>query len=227
MKKVFLNLALVASVAVGSVACQQDAKNKTEAKEAEKAAEKSEMAEEFRVLAPESEIKWEGLKKTGSGHNGEISIEKGTFTYADGAIESGMFVINMESIDVQDLEGDKKQKLEAHLKGTVEGKEGDFFNVKEYPHAIFEVTGVETNNNKTVLLGNLEMKGETKNIEVPVKNMEKNGDFIEFTTEEFAIDRTKWGVNYGSKSVFDNLVGDNIINDEIGLQIHIKAKKNK
>ncbi|TQD37747.1 YceI family protein [Haloflavibacter putidus] len=226
MKKVFLNLALVASVAVGSVACQQDAKNKTEAKEAEKAAEKSEMAEEFRVLAPESDIKWEGLKKTGSGHNGKISIEKGMFTFTDGSIESGKFVINMESINVEDLEGDKKAKLEAHLKGTVEGKEGDFFNVQEFPQAIFEVTEVKkTDDNKTLMLGNLQMKGETKNIEVPVKNIEKNGDFIEFTTEEFAIDRTKWGVNYGSKSVFDNLVGDNIINDEIGLQIHIKAKK--
>jgi hypothetical protein len=43
-------------------------------------------------------------------------------------------------------------------------------------------------------------------------------------TEVFTINRTDWGVNYGSKSVFENL-GDKFINDDIELKISIKANK--
>jgi hypothetical protein len=44
------------------------------------------------------------------------------------------------------------------------------------------------------------------------------------TSKPFSIDRTKWGVNYGSKSIFDNL-GDKFINDDIGLEIELHASK--
>jgi len=49
-------------------------------------------------------------------------------------------------------------------------------------------------------------------------------DMVEVTTPPFTIDRTQWGVNYGSKSVFDNL-GDKFINDEVGITITLKAGK--
>lgn len=225
MKKVFLNLAVVALVSTASLSCKQDAKNKTEANEAENVAEKTETAEAYEVLAPESTITWHGAKKTGSSHNGKISIERGMFTFENEAIESGKFVVDMNSIDVEDLEGDKKGKLEAHLKGTVEGKEGDFFNVQKYPTAEFEITEVSTEDNKTWMKGNLTMKDSTKNIKIPIANIDKKDKMLTMNTEEFTIDRTKWGVNFGSKSVFDNLVGDNIINDEITLKIMVKAKQ--
>ncbi|MDX1472244.1 MAG: YceI family protein, partial [Flavobacteriaceae bacterium] len=51
-----------------------------------------------------------------------------------------------------------------------------------------------------------------------------NGDTVTLTSDTFTIDRTKWDVNYGSKSVFDNL-GDNFINDDIELKINITADK--
>lgn len=43
----------------------------------------------------------------------------------------------MESINVEDLEGQDKIDLEKHLKGTVKGKE-HFFNVQKYPKAYFK-----------------------------------------------------------------------------------------
>ena len=76
---------------------------------------------------------------------------------------------------------------------------------------------------QAMLQGNLTIKEETKNIAFPVK-ISNDGEMIEITSEEFTIDRTKWNVNYGSKSVFDGL-GDKFINDEIVLQINIRAKK--
>ncbi|HSP83291.1 MAG TPA: YceI family protein, partial [Gillisia sp.] len=141
----------------------------------------------------------------------------------DSIVESGTFVIDMASINVTDLEGDDKANLEHHLKGTVEGKEGDFFNINEFPQAKFEVTGISQVNGQSMLQGNLTMKGETKNVEFPV-NIDLNGEEIVLTSETFTIDRTKWNINFKSKSVFDSL-GDNFINDEIELTIKVVATR--
>ena len=61
--------------------------------------------------------------------------------------------------------------------------------------------------------GNLTMKDQTHNVTFPA-SVSFNENTMSLQSETFAIDRTKWGVNYGSKSVFDNL-GDKFINDEI------------
>ena len=50
------------------------------------------------------------------------------------------------------------------------------------------------------------------------------GNSMSLRSEPFTIDRTKWNVNYGSKSVFDNL-GDKFIDDDIKLTIDLVAKK--
>jgi polyisoprenoid-binding protein YceI len=176
----------------------------------------------FKVDTTTSVINWKGEKPTGT-HTGTIKLTEGTFKANDSVIESGTFVINMNSIKDTDLEGEDKLKLENHLKGTVEGKEGDFFNVNKYPTATFEVTGVTEKDAVSLLQGNLTLKGVTKNVEFPV-TITINEDTIEITSEKFNIDRTKWNVNYGSKSVFDSL-GDKFINDEIELVINLKAKK--
>ncbi|MEJ6792164.1 MAG: YceI family protein, partial [Lacinutrix sp.] len=44
------------------------------------------------------------------------------------------------------------------------------------------------------------------------------------TSDSFTIERTKWSINYGSKSIFDNL-GDKFINDDMELKIIVTAKK--
>jgi polyisoprenoid-binding protein YceI len=109
------------------------------------------------------------------------------------------------------------------LKGTVEGKEGDFFNVTQFPTGAFEVTGVSDEGGKTMLSGNLTLKGVKQNITFPV-SVANVGDELTITSDAFTIDRTKWGVNYGSKTVFDNL-GDKFISDEIELKINVVAYK--
>lgn len=221
MKKTVLNLFMIAGIAVATVGCKNE-NNQANTAEAKEAASANEEAVEFEVDTTASVIEWQGKKPTGT-HTGTIDIAEGSFFANDSVVESGTFVIDMNSITVTDLEGEQKQNLEAHLKGTVEGKEGDFFNVNEYPEGRFEVTGVSQNNGQTILQGNLTLKGETKNVEFPV-NINRNGDTLELTTESFTIDRTKWNVNYGSKSVFDSL-GDNFINDEIELTIKVQATR--
>lgn len=222
MKKSFLTSFVLLGLAITAISCKGDKKNETTASEAQEAAAASEVSVKYAAVPAESVIEWKGFKPTGT-HMGTVSVEAGTLSLSNGVIDSGSFIIDMNSIAVTDLEsGNGKENLEAHLKGTVEGKEGDFFNVNEHPSAAFEITGFEAGD-QPKLTGNLTLKGVKKNVSFPV-TVTENGDEILLTSEPFTIDRTQWGVNYGSKSIFDNL-GDKFINDDIELKINIKAKK--
>lgn len=221
MKRFFLNAFVVAGLGLAVTGCKDNNKEADMA-EAKEAATAEAESMKFTVDTASSVIEWKGEKPTGT-HTGTIKVANGSFMANDSVVESGTFVIDMESIAVTDLEGKEKSNLEAHLKGTVEGKEGDFFNVTEFPEATFEVTGITEEEGEPMLQGNLTIKEETKNIAFPV-NISNDGENIEITSEEFTIDRTKWNVNYGSKSVFDGL-GDKFINDEITLKINLKATK--
>jgi len=221
MKRIFLNAFVIAGLGLAVTGCKNN-NNEAEVSEEKEVAMAQAETMEFTVDTAESVIEWQGEKPTGT-HTGVIKVANGSFKANDSIIESGTFVIDMQSIEVTDLEGDQKQNLEAHLKGTVEGKEGDFFNVNEFPKATFEVTGITEEEGQAMLQGNLTIKEETKNIAFPV-NISKDGESLQITSEDFTIDRTKWNVNYGSKSVFDGL-GDKFINDDVTLKINLKAKK--
>ena len=213
---------VVAALGVSVISCKNEAKNETEAKEAEEVTEVTDEASVYAIVTEESKIEWLGAKPTGS-HNGTINVKEGKILLGNDMIEGGHFIIDMKSINVQDLEGDQKESLEAHLMGTVEGKEGDFFNVQKYPEAAFEVTSVEDKDGKTWLSGNLTLKEISKNISFPVV-IETTEEGMTLTSETFTIDRTNWEVNFGSKSVFDDL-GDKFINDDIELKVTLKGKK--
>lgn len=220
MNKTFLNTIMIAVFALVITGCKNENNNEAETGDSKFTATANAEAVQYNVDASESIIEWEGNKPTGA-HTGTIKLSEGSFKANDSVVESGKFVVDMNSIVVTDLEGEDKANLEAHLKGTVEGKEGDFFNVNEFPNASFEVTGYNAEN--SMLEGNLTLKGETKNIQFPVL-LNRSEDKLEIISDEFSIDRTKWNVNYGSKSVFEGL-GDKFINDQIELKIKLVAKK--
>ncbi|WP_159021347.1 YceI family protein [Formosa sp. L2A11] len=223
MKNKILTLCVALALGATAISCKEKTKEAAEATAAEPVAETVITAKKYNVDVSNSTIEWKGAKPTGE-HFGTIGIKTGELNTEDGAIESGTIVIDMNSITALDLEGDKKLNLEAHLKGTVAGKEGDFFNVNEFPTATFKITGVATNEaGKTILSGNLKMKGIEKNVSFPV-TVTSEGDSLSLVCETFVIDRTQWKINFGSKSVFDNL-GDKFINDDITLTIKVKATK--
>nr|WP_321225520.1 YceI family protein [uncultured Psychroserpens sp.] len=223
MKTNFLKFSMIIALAIAFTSCKDKAAE-ANTSDAEAAAVSESTSQKYVANIGESTITWKGYKPTGS-HNGTINIESGIFKTDDGKLQSGTFLIDMTSITVVDLEaGDGKENLESHLKGTVEGKEGDFFDVTKFPSAAFEITGTEAlAAGKTRLSGNLSIKGQKHNISFPV-TISNEGDMMTIESEAFTIDRTKWGINYGSKSVFDNL-GDKFINDDMELKIVVKAKK--
>lgn len=211
-----LKITMIAFVMIGTISCKNSEKENE--MEMEAAAEASEMAFDYKVDSAASEIKWEGSKPTAT-HHGIVKLSSGVLSIHEGEIQAGNFVIDMNSITDEDLTGDDKANLEAHLKGTAKGKEGDFFDVQKYPTALFELIGVENNRVK----GNLTIKGKTNTIEFPA-TVVFDGDKMTFTSEPFELDRTKWSVNFGSKSIFPSL-GDKFISDTMKLTVSLEAKK--
>lgn len=216
MKNRFLTILTLALV-ITFASCKDKAQE-VETTDAEQAAEVTEVSTKYLVDTNASTIAWKGFKPTGS-HTGTIKVESGVFTMNGDAIESGSFLIDMTSLYVTDLPEDTEDhgKLSGHLKSP------DFFDVEAFPASAFEVTGFKSENGKMMLSGNLKMKDVENNISIPVNVTENNGS-VTITSETFTVDRSKWNIKYGSKSFFDDL-GDKFINDDMELQITIKANK--
>ncbi|RYJ45707.1 YceI family protein [Flavobacterium beibuense] len=223
MKNKLTILMLCASLAF-TVSCKKDNTENAETTDATEAAEASAEAVKYTVNTAESTIDWTGSKPTGK-HTGTINLSEGEFSVKNDSVESGKFVIDMNSITVTDLEaGNGKEDLEAHLKGLGKEDTADhFFNVKKYPTGTFEITGITQEAGKTMVEGNLTLKETTKNIKFPA-TITVTPEAVTLTSENFKINRTLWSVNYSSKSIFDNL-GDKYVDDEIELKVNIKATK--
>lgn len=220
MKKSNLKMIIIMLITLGVSSCK-DATKQSETSAPKQTLAPTQEATPYAVTSENSTIAWLGSKPTGS-HTGTITIKEGVFYLQEATIESGKFVIDMNSITVTDLDQNSgKESLESHLKGTVEGKEGDFFNVLKYPTATFEVTDVKDVAGKTMMSGNLTMLSISQNISFPVQ-ITNQDNMVQVKSETFTIDRTKWGINYGSKSIFDNL-GDKFIDDDMEITIDVTA----
>lgn len=183
----------------------------------------SEDAISYNVNTSTSVIEWTGSKQVGK-HSGTLKLSNGTVFVRDNKIEGGNFTIDMNSINVTDLKaGDGKEDLEGHLKGATVENADHFFNVKKYPEAKFEITGVSTETGKSTIEGNLTIKETTKNVKFPaIVSIDDSN--VSITSDTFVIDRTQWKVNYASKSVFTDL-NDKFVNDEIELRVVVKASR--
>ncbi|WP_299666248.1 YceI family protein [uncultured Polaribacter sp.] len=209
MKKVFLTLAVVASVLT---ACKGEKKEKVEVKE-EVIIEK--VADLNNVDVTSSVITWKGTKPTGA-HNGTIMLSEGSLVLEDGNLEGGEFVVDMSSIKNEDLDAKGGAKLVGHLTSP------DFFDVAKYPMSKFVITSVEEKEDKLHVTGNLTLKDVTKSITIPAMLMTE-GDVTTFKSETFTIDRADFNVKYGSKKFFDNLK-DKFIDDLMELSFTVKTK---
>ena len=202
------------------VACGGVEGEKVEAGEAVENAAVAGAGERYAVSAASSSINWTGSKPTGQ-HTGTLNITDGFLTATDSEITGGEFNLDMTSIAVTDLEGDQKASLEGHL------KTGDFFEVETYPTGKFVITSVNpVSGNPAVthnITGNLTMRDVTKSVTIPAQ-VARRGDVISAVAPNFVIDRTEWGIQYNSPGLAST-AKDKIINDNIGLNIELKAEK--
>ncbi len=177
---------------------------------------KTDSKETYMVDVSASEVKWEGYKVTGK-HYGTVQLKSGELIYINGVLSGGKFVVDMTTIDCDDLTGNTKDRLVGHLKSD------DFFGVEKYPTATFEITDVISRGlpGDYRITGNMTIKEHTHPMRFNVMLDEKDNTVKGTLT--IRIDRSDYNVRFGSGRFFDNL-GDNTIYDEFKLDIEIKAK---
>ncbi|MBV2169185.1 MAG: YceI family protein [Bdellovibrio sp.] len=178
-------------------------------------------ADVYKIDTKASSVAWKGSKKMGSFHVGSIVMKEGSVTLdKKGQLSAGNFVIDMATIANEDLKDspEYQKKLVGHLSSE------DFFNVAKFPTAVFKVTSVTAKSKEEALVkGELTMIGKTNAIEFPVKLSADKG--VVTGEANVKVDRTKWGLKYGSGNFFKELAGDKIINDEFELTLKLVAKK--
>lgn len=208
---------LLTALTIGLASCGGANKNKrvetTDAKEVSTATN-----ENITVDIDASKVNWIGYK-VGGNHNGTIKLQSGTLSVDEDKILSGSFIIDMNALENSDLEAGKmRDQLVGHLKSE------DFFDVAKYPTAKFEITSTKKLDSGSYLIeGNLTMKEVTKNISFEAQVNKSTDNVYTATTNTFVINRTDWGVNYGSKNIFKDLK-DAVILDDVEIQITISAK---
>lgn len=224
MKKIVLSAVAIAAITLTSCKNtnnQQNSENENVATEQMTSTEMKEEAGKFDyTVASSSVVEWVGSKPVGK-HNGTVNVTGGGVSVKDQSITKGEFVIDMNTIAVLDLaSGDGKEDLENHLKGTgKEDAEDHFFNVKKFPTATFVFKSFDGTN----MVGDLTIKGVTKEVSFPATVTVTDAE-VNIVSNSFKINRVDFGVNYASKSVFDDLK-DKFINDEMELVVKVKATK--
>jgi len=138
-----------------------------------------------------SRVDWYGTAKDHY-HPGYFLLKSGQVSVDAGKITGGKFVVDLNSVKVTDGAG---EKLEGHLKSK------DFFDVATLGEATYEIGSVKyTDANTADIDGKLTLKGVT----VPVKFSAKVrgvDDKKLLADATFSIDRTLWGISYGTGMV--------------------------
>jgi len=180
-------------------------------------------AETYKIDPSKSMIRWKAGKKIGAYHNGGLTVKNGTIeTDAKGNIKNATVVADMKSITNEDL----KDNPEYHKKLLTHLSSDDFFKVEQFPESTFALTSVEkkaTDKGDHLVKGKLTMLGKTENVEFPAK-INKDATSIS-GSGTLVIERLKWGLKYGSGSLFKELTADKVINDSFEITLNLFAKK--
>ncbi|MCF7917694.1 YceI family protein [Candidatus Gracilibacteria bacterium] len=222
MNRLFLLLPIISFVFTGCESVEeistpetsvQDVSQQTPRQTTSTLEQKQTISGIYQILSEQSKMYWSASKVTGT-HEGVIRVPTGLLTLEDGAIVGGNFEVNMDTIQTTDAAG---AGLDPHLKGE------NFFDATNYPLSTFVVTSATKEGNINHVTGNLTIKDITNPItfDATIKYL---ADGKISTTAEFTIDRTLWGIKFGSGKFFQGL-GDKMIYDEIGFRLDLVFTK--
>jgi polyisoprenoid-binding protein YceI len=140
---------------------------------------------------------------------GKFNDFSGTITYDENDITKSSMqgTINAASIDTD------HEKRDKHLRSP------DFFDVANYPEITFNSKRVVKENASLVLVGDLTMRGVTKEVEIPfeitgkIKNL--RGEMVIGFEATLSIDRQDFGIAYSRTMDNGGLVVGNQVNIEL------------
>jgi polyisoprenoid-binding protein YceI len=175
----------------------------------------------YQVDREASYVGWTG-RNANVGHNGVVRLKSGDVNIRGGII-SGSFVLDMDSIVNFNLQDDSlRQVLIDHLKSD------DFFFVEQFPDVNFSLVRAQPivharpGSANYQVEGKLNLRGIDGDLlfEAVIENL---ADGALAAEAHFDLDRTRWGVIYGSGRFFEHL-GMHLVYDLISVQVRIVAR---
>ncbi|TVR51677.1 MAG: sulfurtransferase [Puniceicoccaceae bacterium] len=167
----------------------------------------------------ESWIEWIGRNLLNR-HRGTLGILSGQLEFDQGRLTGGAFTLDMNAIACENLHGDPLHDvLVNHLRSH------DFFDTEVYPTAEFRLLSASSLPGATPGAPNLRCSGE---LTLKGRTHPLHFDATAGLTSEgrfgaqavLSLDRTQWGVLYGSGKYFRNL-GMHLVNDFIEAHLRI------
>ena len=169
-----------------------------------------------------STLGWEGKAVT-HGHNGTMQFSEGELLVKGNAVVGGTVTVNMKTLVATDIKDAETQgKFVGHMSGD------DFFGAEKFPTSTFKIVsvtpikGAAKEADNATIAGDMTIKGITQRISFPAKVGVKDG--VAAASGKVTIDRTKYGLKYGSKTFFDS-IGDKAIYDNFDLSFNVIAKQ--
>lgn len=212
MKKILFPALLGAALLAAPAAFAQKASSKTAATAA---------VATYKVQPQLSTLGWDGKAVT-HGHNGTMQFTTGDLQVRNNMVVGGVVTVDMKSLKATDItDADNNAKFVGHMSSD------DFFGVEKNPTSTFKITsvapiaGAKADADNATITGDMTIKGVTQKVSFPAKVGVKNG--VAAATGKLTIDRTKYGLKYGSKTFFDS-IGDKAIYDTFDLTFNVIAK---
>jgi len=170
----------------------------------------------------ESLLGWVG-RNPGNHHEGTMRFAGGTLQVREGALAGGEIEIDVRSIEVGDLDGEMADILKAHLEHE------DFLAAERFPDCRFEITavapveGASPGSANAEVRGRLTLRGVAQEV-AALATVAPHGERGVAVQAQFTIDRTLWGMNYGSGKLYHRL-GMHLVHDEIGVQVRLITRE--
>ncbi len=162
-------------------------------------------------------VVWVGKKVTGQ-HTGNLSVKSGSLTFLGEEITAGDVVVDMKSLTTTDItDKEMNAKFIGHMTSP------DFFDVAKYPESKLVIKSSKKTAKGLEVTGDLTMIGQTRPVTFLATDVKKSDKEVT-ANANITLNRTLWGLKYGSGSFFKGL-GDKAINDDFTLNISIKATK--
>lgn len=177
----------------------------------------------YRIDIENSRLEWIG-RNLNNRHIGQLAILEGDLVITDGVPSTGRIIVDMHSLTNFDLQdASYRDMLISHLKSD------DFFAVDRFPTASLTLNGWEAHADvfpeapSGIATGELIIKGITRPVRFPAIVAPQPDGSIKIHAA-FDIDRTLWGVLYGSCKYFERL-GMHLVHDIVSVELFAMARK--
>jgi rhodanese-related sulfurtransferase len=177
---------------------------------------------QYTVDGAASRLEWMGRNLNGR-HYGTIAVSGGEVGVKNGVLAGGSITLDMSSIADQDLKDEGyNSMLVRHLKSD------DFFDVANYPSAVYAIDGSELLPEASAcslvyqVKGSLEMKGVRKDLPLTAEVVPQTDGQLKARVL-CDLDRTRWGVLYGSGKFFEKL-GMHLVNEIVTVELFLVAR---